>query len=60
LNEAHEALEARQDRLDDYGQSLMEHRIDVAKNDIEWLDRLISSEQKGSLNTDPEGTRRGK
>jgi DNA-binding PadR family transcriptional regulator len=49
LKEAQAALDARRDRLDGYGSSLMEHRIEVAENDVAWLDRMISSEQSGSL-----------
>lgn len=60
VEEAREALEARRDRLDGYSSSLMEHRIEVAKNDVSWLDQLIASEQKGSLIDTPATARRTK
>lgn len=49
LNEAREALAARRDRLDGYSSSLMEHSIEVTENDISWLERMITSEQKAAL-----------
>jgi DNA-binding PadR family transcriptional regulator len=55
--EAKEVFAARQDRLDDYGQSLMEHSIEVAANDIAWLDRMIASEQKSSHDDESEPRR---
>lgn len=57
--EAVEILTARRDRLDDYGQSLMEHSVEVVANDIAWLDRLIASEQSSSHDEEPP-TRRNK
>ncbi len=35
--------------MDDYSRSLMEHSTEVAENDISWLDRLIATEHKRSL-----------
>ena len=52
-DEARKALDARRDRLDGYSSSLMEHSLEVAENDVSWLDRLIASEQKGSLMEKP-------
>lgn len=44
LAETRDTVQARQGRLDDYGSSLMEHRIEMTKSDLAWLDRLIASE----------------
>lgn len=51
LIESREALAARQDRLDNYSRSLMEHQTEAIEHDITWLDRLITSEQKPSLDS---------
>lgn len=45
LIEALSAIDARQQRLDDYSRSLMEHQTEVIQNDIVWIDGLISREQ---------------
>jgi DNA-binding PadR family transcriptional regulator len=44
LAETQGTIRARQGRLDDYGSSLMEHRIDMTRSDIAWLDQLIATE----------------
>ena len=44
LDEARDTVKLRKDRLDDYGSSMMEHRIDMTKSDLAWLDRLIETE----------------
>jgi DNA-binding PadR family transcriptional regulator len=44
LKETRNTVKARKTRLDDYGSSLMEHRIDMTQNDLAWIDRLIASE----------------
>lgn len=44
LDETQNIVKARKTRLDDYGSSLMEHRIEMIQNDLNWLDRLIEAE----------------
>lgn len=51
LSESQEALAARQGSLDSYSRSLMEHQTEVVENDISWLDKLISTEQKSPVDT---------
>lgn len=59
-------LVERETRLDEYSKSVLAHRTDTLASDLQWLDRMISSEQKSSLinNTQsdtPSGaSRRGK
>lgn len=44
LEETRKTVRARKTRLDDYGSSLMEHRIEMIQNDLAWIDRLIATE----------------
>jgi DNA-binding PadR family transcriptional regulator len=57
LAEANDAVKARKGRLDDYGSSLMEHRIDMTQNDLNWLDRLIASENAAAATLPPATSR---
>lgn len=57
LAEAQDAVKARKGRLDDYGSSLMEHRIDMTQNDLNWLDRLIATENAAAASIPPAPSR---
>jgi DNA-binding PadR family transcriptional regulator len=53
LEETRDTVKARKGRLDDYGSSLMEHRIEMTQNDLAWLDRLIASENAAAAALPP-------
>jgi DNA-binding PadR family transcriptional regulator len=53
LEETQDTVKSRQGRLDDYGSSLMEHRIEMTQNDLAWLDRLIASENAAAATLPP-------
>lgn len=57
LEETRDTIKSRQGRLDDYGSSLMEHRIDMTNNDLAWLDRLIASEHAAAAAIPPATSR---
>jgi DNA-binding PadR family transcriptional regulator len=57
LEETRDTMKARKGRLDDYGSSLMEHRIDMTQNDLAWLDRLIATENAAAAANPPAPSR---
>jgi DNA-binding PadR family transcriptional regulator len=57
LDETRDTVKSRQGRLDDYGSSLMEHRIEMTQNDLAWLDRLIATENAAAAANPPAPSR---
>jgi len=53
LIETHDIVSSRKGRLDDYGSSLMEHRVETTRSDLAWLDRLIATENTGANAPNP-------
>src|SRR5688500_3294137 len=46
LARARASVRSGRARLDNYSNTLMEHRTEMTERDISWLDRLIAAERK--------------
>jgi DNA-binding PadR family transcriptional regulator len=46
LARARASVRVGRERLDNYSNTLMEHRTEMTERDISWLDRLIAAERK--------------
>ncbi len=49
LEDEEAALHDDSAELDSYGQSVRTHRVEMLRNDVNWLERMIASEHRSSL-----------